>query len=643
MNAYRRCRWLLLAGSFVALATPAQSVDPLARARAEYLLAYEVARAGVTLEGTDSEALRSYALYTYLEAARLGAALDDTAADWTAADSAVLDFLDEHRGEPVTANLRLSWLDSLAARELWPAFIEQYRDEIADTALRCRRLGAQIRIGDVADIVPLIRDEWLTPNQLPLECEPVFQWLRDQGQLDAELTAARVRLLLENGQAEFARIIARPLSADLAAPLLAWADLIERPLPALEAFIAMPAAAPEPAALLEGWSRLARDSPDAALGLYAALLGALDDSESSRFNLALALGLAWDRRAEALDYFDRVATTDMDDYALAWYARAALWAGSPELAGNAITQMSTEQADASSWRYWAARVSSDRDTRERLYESLAPRDNYYSAAAAAQTRDRASLHPEPVERDLLVQAYMSTFPPIARARELRRIGLPVAATREWQLAASRFSPYEQLQSIHLAAGLDWYDLAVATATELGQFFDYALLYPRPYRDIVDAAAKEFDLPSALIYAVMRQESLYRADAESAAGALGLMQLTRGTAEDVARLSGLPGSRGRDLLDPANNIRLGAARLAQLIERYDGHIVPALAAYNAGPAAADRWLPPEPLDGDIWLENVPYNETREYVRRVLWHTVVFEWLDDRRVQARDWLRPVRPQD
>ncbi|MDX1562523.1 MAG: lytic transglycosylase domain-containing protein, partial [Gammaproteobacteria bacterium] len=190
--------------------------------------------------------------------------------------------------------------------------------------------------------------------------------------------------------------------------------------------------------------------------------------------------------------------------------------------------------------------------------------------------------------------------------------------------------------------LGWYDLAVTTATELEIFFDYALLYPTPYAELVEAAAREFDLEPAMLYAIMRQESLFRTDVQSSAGARGLMQLQPGTAEAVLRRLGEPVPRTLDLLDPATNIRLGAAEFARLLERYDDHAVPALAAYNAGPTPVDRWLPDQPVEGDIWLENVPYNETRDYVRRVLWHSVVYEWLErGRGVDVDHWLDDVRP--
>lgn len=632
--------WLLTLGLAAAAPVPAQVEEPSAALRAEFLLAYNLARAGAPAL-PESGALRSYILYPYLEATRLSHALVRAGPDWSDHDDAARELLARYDGEPVTFNLRAAWLSSLARRELWPALREHYRADAADAALRCQNLRARIALGDTVGIAPAILDEWLTPRQLPGECEPVFEWLRDAGPLDVSMTEARVRLLLENGQAAFARVIARRLPEERGRPLFAWADLIERPLSTIETYVAMPSGMIDGPMLLDGWSRLARDNPSAALALHDVLVTTegLDRERASPYTLALALGLAWDRRPEALEYFARVAPDDMDDYALGWQARAALWARDFETARTSIAAMSAEQRGMAQWRYWAARTSADDAAADALYASILPDDNYFSAAAAAQIRDRAALHPEARARDPATMARLSTIPAVMRAAELWRVRLPVAAAREWRHASAAFARDEREQSIHVAMDLEWFDLAVATATELGIFYDYGLLYPRPYAAEVEAAADEFDLKPALIRAVMRQESLYRADAESSAGAQGLMQLMRGTAGDIAR--DLGESRG-DLLDPAVNIRLGAARLARLIERYDGNVVPALAAYNAGPAAVDRWLPEAPLDGDVWLENVPFNETREYVRRVLWHTVVFEWLEDDRVNARDWLREIGPR-
>ena len=632
-------RWLVLCSCLVAapvLAQPAVSGEEALRS--EFRVAHERARAGLPATD-DSEALRAYAIYPYLEAARLGRALDGAPAAWSPADIAIEDFLARHDSEPVSVNLRVAWLQSLAMRDLWMPYREHYRIEVADTGLRCRELIARIELNEVDGIAPAILAEWLTGFQLPAECEPAFRWARTAGVLDDDATAERVRLLLENGETGFARTIAARLPAARAATLIAWADLIDRPAAAIATYLGGPPNAFDAKMLLDGWSRLARDDPGTALALAEPLFRSelVLAADPGDFRLELALGLAWDRRPETLDAFAQVPAELLDDYALGWQARAALWADDSAVARRAIAAMSPEARATAPWRYWSARVDTDDDDAERLYTELAPGDNYYSAAAAAQLHDRVAIHPSALARDDSAVASLAVVPGIARARELRAVGLTVAAAREWREAYATLDAAERTQSIHVAVGMGWYDVAIATATELGIFYDYRLLYPRPFDEEVTAAAVEFDLEPSLIYAVMRQESLYRSDAESAAGAVGLMQLQRGTAREVGRQLGA--STPPDPLVPADNIRLGAARLADMIERYDGLIVPALAAYNAGPAAVDRWLPPEPVAGDVWLENVPFNETREYVRRVLWHSIVFEWLDDNRVDARPWLEEI----
>jgi soluble lytic murein transglycosylase len=146
-----------------------------------------------------------------------------------------------------------------------------------------------------------------------------------------------------------------------------------------------------------------------------------------------------------------------------------------------------------------------------------------------------------------------------------------------------------------------------------------------------------DVEPHLLYGVLRQESLFRADAASSAGALGVAQLTPATARETARRWQLPAPQRADLFDPRINITLGAARFAELLEQFDGQLPVALGAYNAGASATARWLPPRPTDSDVWIENIPYNETRAYVRRVLWHSLVFRWLETQRSQnTDDWL-------
>ena len=229
-----------------------------------------------------------------------------------------------------------------------------------------------------------------------------------------------------------------------------------------------------------------------------------------------------------------------------------------------------------------------------------------------------------------------------RSRELLYCGMDSEASAEWRDAFEPLTPDQQRDAVGLASRWGWHHQAIASAARQRLFNDYELLYPRPYDFDVREASRRTGLSREFIYAIIRQESLYRADAGSSAGALGLMQLMPDTARIVARRNKLPVPSRTQLLEPSSNIRLGSAFLADLVDRFEGEMALATAAYNAGPNAARRWLPPGPLDLDVWAENIPYNETRTYVQRVAWHTLVFDWLEQRKPRdVSNWLRSVKP--
>jgi soluble lytic murein transglycosylase len=622
--------------------------DPLAGGRALFALAYAAVEAGASLpEAVDGAALRAYPLYPYLQRARLARELRGAPNVAAAIDPDVRAFLAAHAGEPVAADLRSAWLASLAARGDWQTFSDAAGAASGDLTQTCLSARAQIALASPTAAASATK-LWLTPARLPPDCEPVFEWLRSSNQLSDDLVEARVRGLLENGQTAFARTVAQRLPAQRAAPLLQWADLLERPAASLDVALSDPARArrTEDDALLAGWTKLARNDPAAALARFERLAAAVGPERMGRYALSLAFGLAWDRRAAAaLDLFAVVPAPLLDDYALTWQARAALWnADWPQLE-RSIAGMTAEQREQPRWRYWAARGAARRNDDERaesLYESLLPSDNYYAAMAAARLKRRAEPHPQSLPADDAAIAALEARPGFVRARELQRIGMRGPAVTEWHYAFRGLAAAQRPQAVHLAARWAWHDLMVATASREQVFFDYALLYPRPYDREVTAAAKLVDVEPSLIYGVIRQESLFRPDAVSSAGALGLAQLLPETARRIARTWRLPAPSTADLFEPAANVKLGAANLRDLWNRFDEQTVVALAGYNAGENAAARWLPAAPVDSDIWIENIPFNETRDYVQRVLWHSVVFRWLETGRAQNVDeWLSEVQP--
>ncbi len=621
--------------------------DPYARERAEFVRLYQAIQNGRDAGEPASEAMRAYPLFPYLQAARLHRAVVN-APMATTYDEAVERFLSEYGTDPVTRELRHAWLNSLADRNQWERFLTHYRDNSADDALRCRSFTGRIDLGRTEGLRADIAQQWLTPRSLQ-PCDRAFDWLREQNALSDELIEQRARRAIERNNLSFARQIIAMLPSERAQPLTQWIALLQRPRN-VDQYIASPERPIESSILLAGWSKLARGDREGAMARFERLVKARGWSprEASPFALAVALPLSWDRRAEALHYFALVDPADMDETAREWHARAALWAKDWELVARIIAAMPAEQREHARWRYWAARAADNTKNpalARQLYRSVLLDDNYYSAMSAAHLGEHVVPHLKPLPLDRTQLAEISALPEFVRARELYWAAFRSQAIVEWIVGFASLSENARFQAIHLAAEWGWYDQAVATATGQRIFNDYRLLYPQPYDDEVHAAAKLTSLPPELIYGLLRQESLYRADAVSSAGARGLLQLMPDTARITARALKRPNPTAKQLLDPKVNVPLGAGQLRMLHDRFGGQTPVALAGYNAGPNAARRWLPPEPesIDADIWIENIPYNETRSYVQRVLWHSVVFAWLRTGDAQRTDaWVTRVSRQ-
>jgi soluble lytic murein transglycosylase len=619
----------------------------LAAQRAEFQQAYARTTEPAGVSPDDSPALKRYVLFPYLQAARLLQGLRaDEGAVTDALDRQITAFLRAREREPAVQELRRAWLASLAARARWQDFLALHKPASDDLALRCLGFAARIELGNTEGLAALVAQAWLAPRSLQ-ECDRAFTWLDSAGGLAPALIEQRVRLALEAGNAGFARQIAARLPAEQGDPLRQWAALLENPQREIDALIASPAIRIEPAALLAGWTKLVRANRGAGKQRLDRLVHArsLDRRAASPLALALALALAWDHDADALGYFARVDPEHFDDTSREWQARAALWARDWKEASRSIAAMSENNRRTARWRYWAARLASregHQDSARQLFESLLAEDNYYSAMAAARLKRPIAPNPIVLTPDDGLLAGFENVPAFLRSRELRATGLPDKARAEWRLGQETMPAAARVQAIHLAARWGWYEQAVTVATGERVFNDYMLLYPRPFDAEVTSAATMSGLSPSLLYGVIRQESLYESAAVSTANARGLMQLTPDTARRTARDWKRPVPAPADLFVPATNVALGAVHLKDLLQRFGGQLPLALAGYNAGPGAVQRWLPEREMDTDIWIENVPYNETRTYVQRILWHTVVFDWLQGRQAQdTGQWLNPVRP--
>jgi soluble lytic murein transglycosylase len=213
---------------------------------------------------------------------------------------------------------------------------------------------------------------------------------------------------------------------------------------------------------------------------------------------------------------------------------------------------------------------------------------------------------------------------MARARELRFHNDNLDANREWRQASANFTYPDWLAAAIVAGQWQWHSKAIASLGRAQYWDDVELRFPLAFADAINDAAQANQLDSPLLFALARQESAFDASATSPAGARGLMQLMPATAKSTARKYKIPYRRKTELYDPETNIAIASRYYSELLKRFDGSRILASAAYNAGPTRVAQWL--NKSDGtlpfDIWMEVIPYKETRAYVRNILMYSIIY---------------------
>jgi soluble lytic murein transglycosylase len=371
------------------------------------------------------------------------------------------------------------------------------------------------------------------------------------------------------------------------------------------------AARGDAAAAHASWQNLRDRVPDADR-LYGNLLVA---HQAARQLLPSAN--AWYREAEgALQNAEQRA----------WRVRAALRAREwPDVAA-AIDAMPEEQAQDPAWRYWKARAlaaAGRADDATRYYAGLATEHQFYGLLAAEALGAAVMPVSEPLAPDPEAIARFAGRDAVQRVFKLTALDLRPEALREWQYVVRGQGDDTLLLAAEVARRNGLYDRSINSADRTQRRHDFSLRYQAPYREQLGSAARDARLDEAWVFGLTRQESRFVADIASSAGAVGLMQLMPPTARWVARHTGRADFRPQQLSDPAVNAQLGTYYLRYVLERLDGLPVLATAAYNAGPGRAQNWRGTGPLEGAIYVESIPFNETRDYVKKVLANAMFYQ--------------------
>ncbi len=570
--------------------------------------------------------LTDYPLYPYLEFADITRRLGS-------ADSGEIEtFLEVYSDTPLAWRLRQTWLKLLARRGNWGKYLDVY-EGTSDTSMRCQWLRALINADQADKAMPHVEKLWLVGHSQPAACDPVFKAWRSAGYLTRDLLWQRTELAIRSGRPSLASYLIRSLDAQEQPLAKEWLRVRKQPARVTQVARMHGDRETIEAILVYGIERLARRDPEAAAATWEQLRTryAFSGSAVATLHRRIGLSFAFAHKVEALYWLNAIPEAEMDDRAKEWRILSSMQHGEWRQALEYILAIDNAEipANASSqrWSYWKARTLESldwQDDADSIYAELARERSYYGFLAADRIESDYQLKHRTLEYSDHELRLLAAQPGAMRAREFYSLGRTVNARREWRMFTRGMSDEALARAAKLAHSWGWHGRAIMTVARTPHLDDLEMRFPLAYHDRVLEKARAQRLDPAWMYAIVRQESAFIADARSPAGALGLMQIMPGTGRKVGRSLHKPLANRQQLLDADISLEFGSTYLRILLDQLDEHPVLAAAAYNAGPHRVERWRPAERnMSADLWIESIPYRETREYVRRVTTYTAIYE--------------------
>lgn len=507
---------------------------------------------------------------------------------------------------------------------------EQFYQGLNIEKLDCLALQAEIRAGRHQRVQFRAIELWMVGKSQVSECDPVFEYLDERKLLGVVEFRKRYALAVEERNFTLAQWLAKKIDQQHIDQAAGWQLAQTNPEAFLQRKWRRSGDDTLRAQLVYAAERLTFRDPEVALKRWRSVAGKHKFSESQKILTAqhIALWTARDNLSGAYKLLVGLPPAAQSDEVLRWRARSSLRATRWKRLLGDIAAMSDEERKSEEWRYWRAiaRVELGQALAavEDL-ESLRRERSFYGFLAADKLGKGYAFGNVQLLTDDIRLAALQSRPEVSRARELFFVGQDGRARSEWDAVVRYLSDEDKVQAAILANRWGWHSRAIAAVASLGKYDDLSIRYPLPYQETFEEFSTLASISSTWAYGIARSESLFMRDVRSHAGAIGLMQLMPATGRTVAKQIKLPYSGLATLVDPESNIRLGTTYLGQMAARYGGNQVLATAAYNAGPHRVDRWLPENgTIDARIWIENIPFNETRKYVKRVLAAQAIFHW-------------------
>jgi soluble lytic murein transglycosylase len=579
-----------------------------------------------------------------------GHVLEPLAAYWemrarlgNAPESEIRGFLNTFAGSYYEDRLRADWLQQLGKRRDWAGFTAEYpryrmRD---DRELRCYALATEA-MNSKADVAEEAKRLWYALREADDGCTYVADHLHSGKQINGLDLWRKARIAMDANRPRAAQA-----AVDIEAPRLSEQVALihadpERYLD--KRIIAITKSRKELAVL--ALIRLAAKEPEQAAQLLEKRWAIQLSPEERNWTWAvIGKQAAQKLQNEASSYFAKVQKdSDLNDDLLSWKVRASLRQGQWRQVLTATQAMSSESQKDPTWVYWRARALSAtaQDNAQKLeaqglLRSIASVRGFYEQLALEDLGQAITAPERPAALTPQEKATAQINPGLQRALYAIQIGLRPEGNREWNYSTNLHTPggmndRDLLAAADLACQRQVWDRCINTSERTKEVMDFDQRFPMPLREIVVRRANEIRLDPAYVYGLIRQESRFIMDARSHVGASGLMQVMPATAKWTAKKIGLTNFTPDQITDREVNVAIGTGYLKLVLDDFEGSMPMATAAYNAGPSRPRNWRNGPVLEAAIWAENIPFLETRDYVKKVLSNTTNYAAILTRQPQS-----------
>ncbi|KAG0192358.1 hypothetical protein DFQ28_009459 [Apophysomyces sp. BC1034] len=548
-------------------------------------------------------------------------------------DAPVLDFLERYNGQAIADRMRNDYLMVLGARHDWPNFDAQYARFVLDDDPQVKCYALESKAARRQDVADAARALLVEPKGYGDGCVDLITYLAQRGQFSADDVWAQIRLALEQGYPDVASKLFDALGSDRPNPVLYDQATSSAPL-----YLAR-GVAPNPLAhqlALVSITAMARNNVALAATTFTSVSQSLTPRERALGWGTIAYQAAIKQMPKAARWYRLSTGALLTNPADEWRVRSALRAGDWAMVRRSIEQMPAALRAQPAWVYWHARALAQADDKQAAaqeYESIASQFHFYGQLAAEELGQKTTIPPRTEVSDADVDA-MRKVPGFELAQRFYALNLRLEGNREWNWSLRQMNDRQLLAAAEYARRIELYDRAVNTADRTQLQHDFTLRYLAPFRQTVERDAQRTRLDVEWAYGLIRQESRFIINARSGVGASGLMQLMPATARMVAKKIGLGALSRAQMNDIDTNILLGTNYLSMIYNQFDGSAVLATAGYNAGPGRPRQWQKnfDWPVEGAIFVENIPFSETRDYVKNVLSNTIYYGALFEGRPQS-----------